>query len=103
MGRTIARRLIISRHFARLARSYKTQVGDEEKEERRENRRRRIYHYSISSTDRQSKMEIVGTQRTRTNPLNDVVSALPLYRSAPPLEVRLEDFELFAMDRLRGT
>ncbi|KAJ4710801.1 DNA primase large subunit [Melia azedarach] len=46
-------------------------------------------------------MEIVGTQRTRTNPLNDVVSALPLYRSAPPLEVRLEDFELFAMDRLR--
>lgn len=32
---------------------------------------------------------------------NDVVSTLPLYRSAPPLEVRLEDFESFAMDRLR--
>ncbi|GLT86719.1 hypothetical protein SLE2022_048400 [Rubroshorea leprosula] len=30
-----------------------------------------------------------------------VVSTLPLYRSAPSLEVRLEDFELFAMDRLR--
>lgn len=33
---------------------------------------------------------------------NDVVSTLPLYRKAPVLEVRLEDFELFAMDRLRG-
>ncbi|XP_024017634.1 probable DNA primase large subunit [Morus notabilis] len=32
---------------------------------------------------------------------NDVVSTLPLYRSAPALEVRLEDFTLFAMDRLR--
>ncbi|CAN4087158.1 unnamed protein product [Withania somnifera] len=29
------------------------------------------------------------------------VSTLPLYRSAPPLEVRLEDFELYAIDRLR--
>ncbi|KAI4384225.1 hypothetical protein MLD38_002408 [Melastoma candidum] len=27
--------------------------------------------------------------------------SLPLYRSPPPLEVRLEDFELFALDRLR--
>lgn len=26
---------------------------------------------------------------------------LPLYRSAPPLEVKLEDFELYAIDRLR--
>ncbi|KAL5552638.1 hypothetical protein UlMin_040039 [Ulmus minor] len=33
---------------------------------------------------------------------SDVASTLlPLYRSAPVLEVRLEDFELFAMDRLR--
>ncbi|GAV86353.1 DNA_primase_lrg domain-containing protein [Cephalotus follicularis] len=45
-------------------------------------------------------MEVVRSQRIST-PKNDVVSILPLYRSAPPLEVRLEDFELFAMDRLR--
>ncbi|XP_015572159.1 probable DNA primase large subunit isoform X2 [Ricinus communis] len=32
---------------------------------------------------------------------NDVVPTLPLYRCAPALEVRLEDFELYAMDRLR--
>ncbi|KAL5762465.1 hypothetical protein ACOSP7_018729 [Xanthoceras sorbifolium] len=44
-------------------------------------------------------MEIVRSQRTRIQ--SDAVSTLPLYRSAPPLEVRLEDFELFAMDRLR--
>ncbi|KAF5746420.1 DNA primase large subunit [Tripterygium wilfordii] len=44
-------------------------------------------------------MEIVGYRWKA--PSNDVVSTLPLYRSAPPLEVRLEDFELFAMDRLR--
>ncbi|KAK7400033.1 hypothetical protein VNO78_11232 [Psophocarpus tetragonolobus] len=30
------------------------------------------------------------------------VPTIPLYRSAPPLEVRLEDFESFAIDRLRG-
>lgn len=47
-------------------------------------------------------MEIARTQRKRTNTQNDGVSTLPLYRYAPPLEVRLEDFELFAMDRLRG-
>ncbi|KAM6562660.1 hypothetical protein CsatB_022658 [Cannabis sativa] len=42
------------------------------------------------------------TVRTQRKPLvNDVFSPLPLYRSAPALEVRLEDFELFAMDRLR--
>ena len=45
-------------------------------------------------------MEIIGSQR---RPVHiDVVPILPLYRSAPPLEVRLEDFELYAMDRLRG-
>ncbi|GJN33629.1 hypothetical protein PR202_gb22249 [Eleusine coracana subsp. coracana] len=27
---------------------------------------------------------------------------LPTYRTAPQLEVRLEEFELFAIDRLRG-
>ncbi|KAH9708130.1 DNA primase large subunit [Citrus sinensis] len=46
-------------------------------------------------------MEIVPSQRTRTNTPNDSVSTLPLYRYAPQLEVRLEDFEVFAMDRLR--
>ncbi|XP_041014299.1 probable DNA primase large subunit [Juglans microcarpa x Juglans regia] len=44
-------------------------------------------------------MEIVRSQRKALH--YDAVSTLPLYRSAPPLEVRLEDFELFAMDRLR--
>ncbi|XVF02792.1 hypothetical protein REPUB_Repub04eG0204700 [Reevesia pubescens] len=45
-------------------------------------------------------MEVVRFHRKSSS--NDVVfSTLPLYRSAPPLEVRLEDFELFAMDRLR--
>lgn len=47
-------------------------------------------------------MEIVRSQRTRTNTQSDGVSTLPLYRHAPQLEVRLEDFEVFAMDRLRG-
>ncbi|KAH9772525.1 DNA primase large subunit [Citrus sinensis] len=46
-------------------------------------------------------MEIVRSQRSRTNTPNDSVSTLPLYRYAPQLEVRLEDFEVFAMDRLR--
>ncbi|KAJ6388219.1 hypothetical protein OIU77_026735 [Salix suchowensis] len=32
---------------------------------------------------------------------NDAASTLPLYCSAPSLEVRLEDFELYAIDRLR--
>ncbi|CAK7336135.1 unnamed protein product [Dovyalis caffra] len=47
-------------------------------------------------------MEIVKPQ-WRKPPLssNDAVSTLPLYRSAPSLEVRLEDFELYAIDRLR--
>ncbi|XAR48195.1 hypothetical protein NMG60_11030934 [Bertholletia excelsa] len=46
-------------------------------------------------------MEIVGPQRRALATANDAVSTLPLYRSAPPLEVRLEDFELFAIHRLR--
>lgn len=44
-------------------------------------------------------MEVIGSYKKPIH--NDVVSTLPLYRSAPPLEVRLEDFELFAMDRLK--
>ncbi|KAL6294232.1 hypothetical protein ACE6H2_002374 [Prunus campanulata] len=44
-------------------------------------------------------MEPVRSQRKLI--INDVVSTLPLYRSAPALEVRLEEFELFALDRLR--
>ncbi|KAG2702771.1 hypothetical protein I3843_06G098700 [Carya illinoinensis] len=44
-------------------------------------------------------MEIVGSRRKALH--YDAVSTIPLYRSAPALEVRLEDFELFAMDRLR--
>ncbi|GAB2214387.1 hypothetical protein Droror1_Dr00018730 [Drosera rotundifolia] len=47
-------------------------------------------------------MEILRSQRKP--PLSadaGGVSSLPLYRSPPELEVRLEDFELFAIDRLR--
>ncbi|KAK0573255.1 hypothetical protein LWI29_005057 [Acer saccharum] len=44
-------------------------------------------------------MEIVRSHRARVQ--TESVSTLPLYRSAPSLEVRLEDFELYAMDRLR--
>lgn len=44
-------------------------------------------------------MEVIGSYKKPIH--NDVASTLPLYRSAPPLEVRLEDFELFAMDRLK--
>ncbi|KAK9108518.1 hypothetical protein Syun_024529 [Stephania yunnanensis] len=44
-------------------------------------------------------MEVVPTHRKAAVP--DATPALPLYRSAPQLEVRLEDFELFAIDRLR--
>ncbi|KAK4275825.1 hypothetical protein QN277_018844 [Acacia crassicarpa] len=46
-------------------------------------------------------MEIVRSHVHRNIPTDDAVNTLPLYRSAPPLEVRLEDFELYAMDRLR--
>ncbi|KAE8705473.1 DNA primase large subunit [Hibiscus syriacus] len=45
-------------------------------------------------------MEVFQSHR-KSSSNNVSVSTLPLYRSAPPLEVRLEDFELFAMDRLR--
>jgi hypothetical protein len=45
-------------------------------------------------------MEIVRSQKKALH--SDAVSTFPLYRCAPPLEVRLEDFELFAIDRLRG-
>ncbi|CAD5179592.1 unnamed protein product [Musa acuminata subsp. malaccensis] len=44
-------------------------------------------------------MEIVRSQRKPADAA--VVPALSLYRSAPALEVRLEDFELYAIDRLR--
>ncbi|EHA8588229.1 putative DNA primase large subunit [Cocos nucifera] len=43
-------------------------------------------------------MEIVRSQR---KPTADGPPSLSLYRSAPSLEVRLEDFELYAIDRLR--
>ena len=46
-------------------------------------------------------MEVVGPHR-RIPAAARVVQTLPLYRSAPELEVRLEDFELFAIYRLRG-
>ncbi|KAF3784874.1 putative DNA primase large subunit [Nymphaea thermarum] len=45
-------------------------------------------------------MEIVRSHRKSS--VGGPVPVLSFYRSAPPLEVRLEDFELFAMDRLRG-
>lgn len=46
-------------------------------------------------------MEILRSQRKSSAGDAVVVSTLPLYRSPPVLEVRLEDFELFAIDRLR--
>ncbi|XP_061363770.1 probable DNA primase large subunit [Gastrolobium bilobum] len=49
-------------------------------------------------------MEIVRSQNRRNFSSSNVavaVPTIPLYRSAPPLEVRLEDFESFAIDRLR--
>ncbi|KAL8152170.1 hypothetical protein V2J09_009930 [Rumex salicifolius] len=45
-------------------------------------------------------MELFRSQRKPSAAI-DIVSSLPLYRSPPSLEVRLEDFELFAIDRLR--
>ncbi|KAL8121401.1 putative DNA primase large subunit [Apium graveolens] len=44
-------------------------------------------------------MEILRSQAKSSGPT--VTPTIPLYRSAPALEVRLEDFELFAIDRLR--
>ncbi|KAJ6414741.1 hypothetical protein OIU84_003703 [Salix udensis] len=47
-------------------------------------------------------MEIVKPQLKKPPPsANDAAATLPLYCSAPSLEVRLEDFELYAIDRLR--
>ncbi|KAL2343479.1 hypothetical protein Fmac_004764 [Flemingia macrophylla] len=50
-------------------------------------------------------MKIYPSQNRRnfSSSSNDAVSVstIPLYRSAPALEVRLEDFESFAIDRLR--
>ncbi|KAI5679393.1 hypothetical protein M9H77_10343 [Catharanthus roseus] len=45
-------------------------------------------------------MEAVRSQRSFASP-DVVLPTLPFYRSAPALEVRLEDFELYAIDRLR--
>ncbi|KAK9048041.1 hypothetical protein SSX86_032996, partial [Deinandra increscens subsp. villosa] len=53
-------------------------------------------------------MEIVRSQKktssssAATAASSNGVSTLPLYRSAPTLEVRLEEFERFAVDRLLG-
>ncbi|XP_010530556.1 PREDICTED: probable DNA primase large subunit [Tarenaya hassleriana] len=44
-------------------------------------------------------MEVIRSQKRSLS--NDTVSTIPLYLTAPSLEVRLEEFELFAMDRLR--
>lgn len=51
--------------------------------------------------EEKTPMEIVRSER-KPSVSNGVISTLPIYRSAPPLEVRLEDFELYAIDRLRG-
>ncbi|XP_027098587.1 probable DNA primase large subunit [Coffea arabica] len=45
-------------------------------------------------------MEVVRSHRKPAE-ADDVVPTLPLYLSAPALQVRLEDFELYAVDRLR--
>lgn len=57
--------------------------------------------FIVESRNQNKAMEVVRSQRKSSVP-NDAVSTLPLYRSAPPLEVRLEDFEFYAIDRLRG-
>jgi hypothetical protein len=46
-------------------------------------------------------MEIVRSQR-QLAAAGGGGGVLPTYRAAPQLEVRLEEFELFAIDRLRG-
>uniref|UniRef100_A0A7N0TK98 DNA primase large subunit C-terminal domain-containing protein n=1 Tax=Kalanchoe fedtschenkoi TaxID=63787 RepID=A0A7N0TK98_KALFE len=47
-------------------------------------------------------MEFVGSHRgSAAEDATAFTVTLPVYRSAPSLEVRLEDFELFAIDRLR--
>lgn len=45
-------------------------------------------------------MEIIRSER-KPSVSKDFVTTLPIYRSAPPLEVGLEDFEQYAIDRLR--
>ncbi|KAL3501002.1 hypothetical protein ACH5RR_035451 [Cinchona calisaya] len=47
-------------------------------------------------------MEVVRSQRKPAE-ADGVVPTLPLYRTAPALEVRPEDFELYAIDRLQET
>lgn len=51
-------------------------------------------------------MEIVRSQRqvaaAASGGGGGGAGALPTYKAAPQLEVRLEEFELFAIDRLRG-
>ncbi|KAG6425511.1 hypothetical protein SASPL_115952 [Salvia splendens] len=47
-------------------------------------------------------MEIIGSRRKSfLSPASDAAPTIPIYRSAPELEVRLEDFELYAVHRLR--
>ncbi|KAM7261102.1 hypothetical protein ACFE04_026577 [Oxalis oulophora] len=46
-------------------------------------------------------MEVVRSHTKANDVVSTSSSLLPLYRSAPPLEISLEQFELFAIDRLR--
>ncbi|XP_047968030.1 probable DNA primase large subunit [Salvia hispanica] len=47
-------------------------------------------------------MEIIGSRRKSfLSPAGHAAPTIPIYRSAPELEVRLEDFELYAVHRLR--
>nr|KAJ0223764.1 hypothetical protein LSAT_V11C200073070 [Lactuca sativa] len=55
---------------------------------------------NITKTFRVSKITLVRSQKKPSSASADGVSTIPLYRSAPTLEVRLEDFERFAVDRL---
>lgn len=48
------------------------------------------------------RMEIVRSQRRNASDGSGGAASLPLYKSAPSLEVRLEEFERCAVDRLRG-
>lgn len=48
-------------------------------------------------------MEIIRPQRKSSfASASAAVPTIPLYRSAPDLEVQLEEFELYAIQRLRG-
>ncbi|KAK4493246.1 hypothetical protein RD792_017876 [Penstemon davidsonii] len=46
-------------------------------------------------------MEAVRSHRTALASAEDAVSTIPIYRSAPVTEVRLEDFEQYAIHRIR--